>query len=144
VLFDYCLEADLRITPSEEREGVRANEKAAAVAASRRGHWSLRGTGPLLARMKQGLVKPRTLLLCAGRPKPETQPWSGPLRRGAPLGRPRSWGILLPLRRVSMVLDLPPYPWDCFALQFRCTIVLRLGAQRSSPFALRKAGLKIP
>jgi hypothetical protein len=33
------------------------------------------------------------------------------------------------------VLDLSPYPCDCNALQFRRTIVLRLGAQRSSPFA---------
>ena len=34
-----------------------------------------------------------------------------------------------------MVIDLLPYPCDCNALQFRRTIVLRLGAQRSSPFA---------
>src|ERR1017187_6047275 len=41
----------------------------------------------------------------------------------------------------SMVLDLSPYPCDCNALQFRRTIVLRLGAQRSSPFAQSSAGL---
>ena len=40
------------------------------------------------------------------------------------------------------VLDLSPYPCDCNALQFRRTIVLRVGAQRSSPFAQSTAGLQ--
>ena len=35
----------------------------------------------------------------------------------------------------STVLGLSPYPWDCVALQFGRTIVLRPGTQRSSPFA---------